>query len=99
MPWNIAIFIPPYLNFNQRVLELARSSGLPLLGNSDAHFLEQLGTTFSLIEAPKDMESIFSAIRQGKAEVVTKPLSILQMGSFVGRFLSWKIQGEKIRPL
>lgn len=91
-------FYSPHLNFNRRVLELARSSGLPLLGNSDAHFLEQLGTTFSLIEAPKDMESIFSAIRQGKAEVVTKPLSILQMGSFVGRFLSWKIQGKKSGP-
>ncbi len=91
-------FYSPHLNFNQRVLELAHSSGLPLLGNSDAHFLEQLGTTFSLVEAPKEMEAIFSAIRQGKVEVITKPLSILQMGSFVGRFLSWKIQGKKAGP-
>ena len=44
------------------------------------------------------MESIFSAIRQAKTEVVTKPLSILQVGSFVGRFLSWKIQGKKSAP-
>lgn len=90
-------FYSPHIDFNQRAIELSRSSGLPLLGNSDAHFLEQLGTTFSLIYASKDMESIFSAIRQGKVEVVTTPLSILQMGNFIGRFLRWKMRGKKSR--
>lgn len=91
-------FYSPQINFNQRVLELARSSGLPLLGNSDSHFLEQLGTTFSLIYAQKDMESVFSAIRQGKVEVVSRPLSSFQMGSIMGRFLGRKMLGRKSVP-
>lgn len=91
-------FYSTQINFNHRALELARSSGLPLLGNSDSHFLEQLGTTFSLIHAEKDMESIFSAIRQGKVEVVSRPLSKLQMGSIMGRFLGRKMLGRKSAP-
>lgn len=91
-------FYSTQINFNHRAMELARSSGLPLLGNSDAHFLEQLGTTFSLIYAQKDMESVFSAIRQGKVEVVSRPLSKFQMGSIMGRFLGRKMLGRKSVP-
>jgi hypothetical protein len=65
------------------------------VGTSDAHFLAQLGTTYSLISAQKDLESVFSAIRQGKVEVVSRPLSSFQMGSFLGRFLSWKLRRKK----
>jgi predicted metal-dependent phosphoesterase TrpH len=86
-----------FLNFNRRALEVSRDSGLPLLGTSDAHFLEQLGTTYSLIQAQKDLESIFSAIRQGKIELVTNPLSLLQIGRITGRFLGWKLLDHKTR--
>ncbi len=88
-------FYSPHLNFNHRAEALSRSSGLPLLGNSDAHFLEQLGTTYSLVFAEKDLVSVFSAIRQGKVEVVTRPLSPIQMGSIMGRFLGRKVLGKK----
>lgn len=88
-------FYLPFLNFNRRALKFSRASGLPLLGTSDAHFLEQLGTTYSLIQAPKDRESIFSAIRQGKIELVTKPLSLLQAGRILGRFWMWKLLAKK----
>lgn len=90
-------FYLPFLNFNRRALEFSRESGLPLLGTSDAHFLEQLGTTYSLIQAPKDMESVFSAIRQGKIELVTKPLSLLQVGRILSRFWAWKLLAQKNR--
>jgi predicted metal-dependent phosphoesterase TrpH len=88
-------FYLPFLNFNRRALEFSKESGLPLLGTSDAHFLEQLGTTYSLIHAPKDMESVFSAIRQGKIELVTKPLSLLQVGRILYRFWVWKLLAKK----
>ncbi len=90
-------FYHRFLNFNRRTLELSRDSGLPLLGTSDAHFLEQLGTTYSLIHARKDMESIFSAIRQGKIELVTRPLSLFQLGRIMGRFLVWRLLLKKKR--
>jgi predicted metal-dependent phosphoesterase TrpH len=90
-------FYHRFLNFNRRTLELSRVSGLPLLGTSDAHFLEQLGTTYSLIYAQKDMESVFSAIRQGKIELVTKPLSLFKLGRIMGRFLVWRLLLKKKR--
>jgi predicted metal-dependent phosphoesterase TrpH len=88
-------FYSTHLNFNHRIEWLSRNSGLPLLGNSDAHFLEQLGTTYSLVYAEKNLEAIFSAIRQGGVQVVTRPLSPLQMGSIMGRFLGRKLLGKK----
>jgi predicted metal-dependent phosphoesterase TrpH len=88
-------FYTSYFNFNHQVRQLSLSSGLPLLGSSDAHFLDQLGTTYSLISAQKDLVSVFSAIRQGKVEIVSRPLSSLQLGSLMGRFLSWRIRGKK----
>jgi UDP-N-acetylmuramyl tripeptide synthase len=51
------------INFNQKALEVCQSYGFPLIGNSDAHFLSQLGTTYSLIYAEKNLNSIFAAIR------------------------------------
>jgi predicted metal-dependent phosphoesterase TrpH len=90
-------FYLPFLSFNRRALKFSSKSGLPLLGTSDAHFLEQLGTTYSLIQAPKDMESIFSAIRQGKIELVTRPLSLLQAGRIIFRFWIWKLLSKKNR--
>jgi predicted metal-dependent phosphoesterase TrpH len=91
-------FYSSRINFNHRALTLSQSSGLPMLGNSDSHFLEQLGTTYSLIYAQKDVESVFSAIRQGKVEVVSRPLSSLRMGSIMGRFLGRKMLGRKSVP-
>jgi predicted metal-dependent phosphoesterase TrpH len=88
-------FYSPHMNFNHRAEALSRFSGLPLLGNSDAHFLEQLGTTYSLVYAEKDLVSVFSAIRQGKVKVITRPLSPIQMGSFMGRFLGRKVLRKK----
>jgi predicted metal-dependent phosphoesterase TrpH len=90
-------FYSPMINFNQKALEVSESYGFPLVGNSDAHFLSQLGTTYSLIYAEKNLESIFSAIRQNKIEVVTRPLKPLEMGSIARRFLRMKLLGEKIK--
>ncbi len=91
-------FYSSHINFNHRALALSQSSGLPMLGNSDSHFLEQLGTTYSLIYAQKDVESVFSAVRQGRVEVVSQPLSSLRMGSIMGRFLGRKMLGRKSVP-
>ncbi len=84
-------FYSSRINFNHKAMALSRSHGLPLVGNSDTHFLAQLGTTYSLIYAEKDPVAIFEAIRQRRIEIVTRPLSALEMGSFLGRFFSMKI--------
>jgi predicted metal-dependent phosphoesterase TrpH len=90
-------FYSPMINFNQKALEVSEFYGFPLVGNSDAHFLSQLGTTYSLIYAEKNLESIFSAIRRNKVEVVTRPLKPLEMGSIARRFLRMKLRSKRIK--
>jgi len=90
-------FYSPMINFNQKALEVSEFYGFPLVGNSDAHFLSQLGTTYSLVYAEKNLESIFSAIRRNKVEVVTRPLKPLEMGSIARGFLRMKLRSKRIK--
>jgi hypothetical protein len=90
-------FYSPMINFNQRAVEVSQSFGFPLVGNSDAHFLSQLGTTYSLIYSEKNLEAIFAAIRQNKVKVTTRPLKAFEMGSIANRFLRMKIRAKIIK--
>jgi len=92
-------FYSPRINFNQKALEVCRSLEFPLVGNSDAHFLSQLGTTYSLIYAEKNLESIFAAIRRNRVEVITRPLKTLEMGSIANRFLRMKLRAKIAKRL
>jgi len=87
-------FYSSRINFNQKAIEVCQSHGFPLIGNSDAHFLSQFGTTYSLIHAEKNLESIFKAIREKRVAVVTRPLTPLEMGSLARRFLRMKLQAK-----
>lgn len=87
-------FYTPAINFNLRAVDVSKSYGIPLIGNSDTHFLFQLGMTYSLIDAEKTVESIFEAIRGNRIEVVSRPLSTREMGSIARRFLTMKLQGN-----
>jgi len=91
-------FYLPMVDFNRKAVEVSRSFDFPLIGNSDAHFLVQLGTTYSLIYAEKNLESIFAAIRAHKVEVVTRPLKPMEMGRIFRRFLGMKVHGTIIKP-
>jgi len=85
-------FYSPMINFNQKAVKVSRAFGFPLIGNSDAHFLSQLGTTYSLIYAEKNLEAIFAAIRQNKIKITSRPLKTLEMGSIANRFLRMKFR-------
>lgn len=89
-------FYSPMINFNQKAVEVSRSFGFPLIGNSDAHFLSQLGTTYSLIDAEKNLEAIFAAIRQNKIKINSRPLKTLEMGLIANRFLRMKFRSKTI---
>ncbi len=91
-------FYSSMINFNQKAIEMSRSLNFPLIGNSDSHFLFQLGTTFSLIHAEKNLASIFAAIRANRVEVVTRPLKPLEMGKIFRRFLGMKVHSKIIKP-
>lgn len=63
------------LNFNRAAERWARRNGKPLVGNGDIHRLEQLGTTYSLVDADRDATSICAAIAAGRVQLVTRPLT------------------------
>jgi predicted metal-dependent phosphoesterase TrpH len=63
------------LNFNRAAERWARRHGKPMVGNGDVHRLEQLGTTYSLVDADRNAASICEAITAGRVRVVTRPLS------------------------
>jgi len=64
------------IDFNRAAVRLARDAGRPLVGSSDAHLSEQLGTTYSLIEAQPTVASVLSAIRAGQVRIATRPLAM-----------------------
>ena len=78
-------FYTPRLDFNRAAVKLASAVGLPLLGTSDSHLADQFGTTFSLIESDLSVESVLSAIKQGRVSVVSRPLSPWRCLSILAR--------------
>jgi hypothetical protein len=44
-----------------------------LVGNGDVHRLEQLGTTFTLVDAEPTADAICDAIAAGRVQVVATP--------------------------
>jgi predicted metal-dependent phosphoesterase TrpH len=76
-----------WLDFNGRAVRWARTHDKPLVGATDLHLLDQMGTTFSLVNAAPDPDAICDAIRAGRIEVHTKPLSTGRAVSIVVRML------------
>jgi predicted metal-dependent phosphoesterase TrpH len=66
------------VNFNRRAIRWAHAHHKPLVGNSDLHLLEQMGTTYSLVDAAPHADAICDAIRAGRVEVRTESLSSLK---------------------
>ena len=73
--WN-AMFTRS-INFNRAAERWAAAHGKPIVGNGDVHRLKQLGTTWSLVEAPPDADAICAAVREGRVTVHATPLSTL----------------------
>lgn len=71
------------INWNKKGVQVALRSKLPLIGSSDCHSLWQLGTTYSLVEAEKKLHSLIEAVKKGKIEIFTTPLSLLTMSKIV----------------
>jgi predicted metal-dependent phosphoesterase TrpH len=74
--WN-AMFTRA-LNFNLRAERWASERGKPMVGNCDVHRLYQMGTCYSLVDAPAEAGAICDAIKQGRVSVVADPLSSIR---------------------
>jgi hypothetical protein len=84
------------IDFNRRAVRFAREVGLPLLGSSDSHLIQQFGTTYSLIEGEMTLASVLTAIKKGDVTVVTRPLTLLEWTRIlVGLFAGSQIERAK----
>ncbi|MCX8043786.1 MAG: PHP domain-containing protein [Desulfobacterota bacterium] len=86
-------FYTQRIDYNRKAVQLAQKFNLPLVGTSDCHVLQQLNTTYTLINADKDIESIFDAIKQGNLVVVSSPLTLIDIGRIMyGMFLHYPVK-------
>jgi predicted metal-dependent phosphoesterase TrpH len=90
---EFSFFHSRFINPNRKAIEAAREHDKPLVGSSDCHNIWQVGYTYSLVEAEKSIPSIIAAVKHGKVEVATTPLSFLAMLR-VG--VNWLL-GDKLR--
>ena len=63
------------VDFNRRAERWAEQNGKPIVGNCDVHRLAQLGTTYSLVDAPADADAICDAVAAGRVRVESRPLA------------------------
>lgn len=70
------------LDFNRAAIRWARAHGKPVVANSDVHRLRVLGRSFSLVDAEPDADAICSAIRAGRVQIQTRPLSSLEAATY-----------------
>ena len=72
-------------HFNQRAVAIARKHSKPVIANSDAHHLWMFGRHHTLVDAEPTQPAIFRAIRQGKVEPVSPPVTVAEcFRMFVG---------------
>ena len=87
-----------WLDFNRRAVAWARARNKPIVGNSDLHVLEQLGPTYTLVEAKPDADAICEAIRAGRVEIRSTALPTVRAGWILSRMLLGGVVG-RIRAL
>lgn len=71
-------FYLSWITFNKKAQEIARKYRKPMVGTSDSHMLEQLGLTYSMVDADQNINSVLEAIRKNRIKIMTKPLPTLK---------------------
>ena len=73
----------PGLNPNWQARRVARKHRLPVVGTSDTHMLPYVDSTFTWIEADRNVPSIIHAIREGRVSVETRPRPLREIAKTV----------------
>ena len=76
-----ARFIVGYCN--NKAKKLSKKENIPALGASDAHYYKFVGDCYSLVEAEKDIDSIFKAIKKNKIEAHGKGTSNILLSKYL----------------
>jgi predicted metal-dependent phosphoesterase TrpH len=91
--WEYSWYYTYGINPNQKTVRLAQQFHKPIVGCSDVHRIENLGKTYTLIDAEPTINSVFAAIKENRVKVVTKPLSWIKFAVIVAYILK-AIVGE-----
>lgn len=76
-----------WVDYNRPAMAWARAHGKPIVGCTDLHLLEQLGTTYTLVDAAPDPDAICEAVRAGRVEVCSTALPSFRAGWIFSRML------------
>ncbi len=68
-------FYTRWWNPNKKAMRVAREIGKPMLACSDSHELDWLRHHFCRLQAEPTREAVFEAIRKGRIENVTRPMT------------------------
>jgi predicted metal-dependent phosphoesterase TrpH len=71
------------VDFNRHAERWAEQNGKPVIGNCDVHRLAQLGTTYSLVDAPADADAICEAVAAGRVRIESRPLTWMEVARFL----------------
>ena len=82
------------VDFNRRGKKWAADHGKPMVGNGDVHLLEQLGTTYSLVDAEPSPDAICEAIRSGRVSVESISLNLFRAVWLFARILPSGLLGS-----
>jgi len=85
------------IDFNARAAAWAARHGKPLVGNGDVHRLAQLGSTYSLVDAPADADAVCAAVRAGRVVVESRPLPYATAARVLGAMVMgdlWRVARE-----
>jgi len=75
-------FFTRHVDFNRRAAHIGLKHGKPLIGNSDAHLLWQLGRTFTWILAEPGVQPVIAAIKRGQVRIESNALSSREASSW-----------------
>lgn len=88
-------FYTTWLNPNQRAEQVSRRLGKPMIACSDTHRLQWMGNHYCLLDAEPTKESVFAAIRAGRIQNISRPLTTID---FLGRAF-WHLTVADTRKL
>ena len=100
MPSNIAIFILTRINFNQKAITVSRLHGAASGWEFGYPFpSHSWGPPIPSSMPRRSLNPFLKPFARRRIDIVTRPLSHLEMGSFLGGFLGMKLPARKTNPL
>lgn len=77
--FELSFFFTKRIDFNKKTLKFGQKIKKPFVANSDVHYLNDLGQSFTLIDSKKDIHEIIFAVKKGKTNPVLNPLKFYEM--------------------